>query len=100
MTCTRIERMVAVFAAAVCVAVTSFAADGTWTGATSTDLCVGSNWSGGEVPTGTATISVAAATTLACSGTFSPSAIVFGADSALVTISGGGCITNIVARIM
>ena len=97
MTCTRIERMVAVFAAAVCVAVTSFAADGTWTGATSTDLCVGSNWSGGEVPTGTATISVAAATTLACSGTFSPSSIVFGADSALVTISGGGCITNIVA---
>jgi len=97
MTRTSIKRMVAGFAAAVCVAVTSFAADGTWTGATSTDLCVGSNWSGGEVPTGTATISVAAATTLACSGTFSPSSIVFGADSALVTISGGGCITNIVA---
>ena len=73
------------------------AADGTWTGATSTDLCVGSNWSGGEVPTGTATISVDAATTLTCSGTFSPSSIVFGADSALVTISGSGCITNILA---
>ena len=96
MTSTSMGRMVAGFTAAVCVAVTSFAADGTWTGATSTDLCVGSNWSGGEVPTGTATISVDTATTLTCSGTFSPSAIVFGADSALVTISGGGCITNIV----
>ena len=96
MTRTSMGRMAAGFAAAVCVAVTSFAADGTWTGATSTDLCVGSNWSGGEVPTGTATISVSAATTLTCSGTFSPSTIVFDADSALVTISGGGCITNIV----
>ena len=87
--------MVAGFAAAVCVAATAFAGDGTWTGATSTDLCVGSNWSGGEVPTGAATISVASATTLTCSGEFSPTSIIFGPDSALVTISGAGCVTNI-----
>ena len=97
MTQTSIGRMVAGFTAAVCVAVTSFAADGTWTGATSTDLCVGSNWSGGEVPTGAATISVASATTLTCSGEFSPSSITFGEGSALVTISGTGCVTNILA---
>ena len=60
------------------------------------DLCEPLNWSGGEVPNGgIATISVASATTLTSSGTFSPSAIVFGADSALVTIDGS--VTDILA---
>ena len=89
---------VAILSAAICVAAAlpSFAADGTWVGGTSTDLCEPLNWSGGEVPNGgIATISVASATTLTCSGTFSPSAIVFGADSALVTIDGN--VTDILA---
>ena len=87
--------MVAGFAAVVCVAATAFAADGTWNGPAGGDLCEPSNWSGGEVPTGAATISVASATTLTCSGEFSPTSIIFGPDSALVTISGAGCVTNI-----
>ena len=94
---TSIGRMVAGFAAVVCVAATAFAGDGTWNGPAGGDLCEPSNWSGGEVPTGAATISVASATTLTCSGEFSPSSITFGADSALVTISGTGCVTNILA---
>ena len=87
--------MAAGFAAVVCVAATAFAADGTWNGPAGGDLCEPSNWSGGEVPTGAATISVASATTLTCSGEFSPTSIIFGPDSALVTISGAGCVTNI-----
>jgi len=72
------------------------AADCYWVGGKSMDLCEPLNWSGGEVPNGgIATISVASATTLTSSGTFSPSAIVFGADSALVTIDGS--VTDILA---
>ena len=91
------KKLIAVAAVAVSAALPSWAANGTWVGGTSTDLCEPLNWSGGEVPNGgIATISVASATTLTCSGEFSPSAVEFGADSALVTISGGGgCITNI-----
>ncbi len=82
---------------ALCLAATAFAADGTWNGPAGGDLCEPSNWSPQGIPTGAATISVASATTLTCSGEFSPSSITFGADSALVTISGTGCVTNILA---
>ena len=93
------NKMIAVAAVAASATLPLWAANGTWVGGTSTDLCEPLNWSGGEVPNGgIATISVASATTLTCSGEFSPSAIEFGAGSALVTISGGGgCITNILA---
>lgn len=88
--------MIGAAAVVASVALPSWAADGTWVGGTSTDLCEPHNWSGGEVPNGgIATISVASPTTLTSSGTFSPSAIVFGADSALVTIDGS--VTNILA---
>ena len=88
--------MIVVAAMCVAAALPSWAADGTWVGDTSTDLCDPLNWSGGEVPNGgIATISVASATTLTSSGTFSPSAIVFGAGSALVTIDAS--VTDILA---
>ena len=92
---------VAFVATALCAALapsSSWAADGIWIGGSSADLCEPGNWSGGEVPNGgIATISVDSAMTLTCSGEFSPSAIAFGVDSALVTIEGTGCVTNILA---
>ena len=73
----------------------SWAADGTWIGGTSTDLCEPLNWSDGVLPTDNASISLASAGTLTCSGTFSPKSITFPSDSALVTIDGAGSITGI-----
>ena len=73
----------------------SWAADGTWIGGTSTDLCEPLNWSDGVLPTDNASIGLASAGTLTCSGTFSPKSITFPSDSALVTIDGAGSITGI-----
>lgn len=73
----------------------SWAADGTWIGGTSTDLCEPLNWSDGVLPTDNASIGLASAGTLTCSGTFSPKSITFPSDSAQVTIDGAGSITGI-----
>jgi len=75
----------------------SWAADGTWIGGTSTDLCEPLNWSDKVLPTDNASIGLASAGTLTCSGTFSPKSITFPSDSALVTIDGAGSITGILA---
>ena len=89
----------AVSAAAICVAAAmpSWAADGTWVGGTSTDLCEPLNWSDGVLPTDNASIGLASAGTLTCSGTFSPKSITFASNSAKVTIGGTGSITEILA---
>ena len=73
----------------------SWAADGTWIGGTSTDLCEPLNWSDEVLPTDNASIGLASAGTLTCSGTFSPKSITFPSDSAQVTIDGAGSITGI-----
>ena len=82
-------------AVAACAVSPSWAADGTWIGGTSTDLCEPLNWSDGVLPTDNASIGLASAGTLTCSGTFSPKSITFPSDSALVTIDGAGSITGI-----
>ena len=89
----------AILAAAICVAAVlpSWAADGTWVGGTSTDLCEPLNWSDGVLPTDNASIGLASAGTLTCSGTFSPKSITFASNSAKVTIGGTGSITEILA---
>ena len=89
----------AVSAAAICVAAAlpSWAADGTWVGGTSMDLCEPLNWSDGVLPTDNASISLSSAGTLTCSGTFSPKSITFPSGSAKVTIGGEGSITGILA---
>jgi len=80
----------------VCVYKRDEMAAGIWLGTKNNDLCDGENWSNGTVPNGVAaTISCAAAATLVCSGSFTPTGITFPAGSALVTISGPGAISGI-----
>ena len=85
--------------AAICdiEALPSWAADRTWVGGTSTDLCEPLNWSDGVLPTDNASISLSSAGTLTCSGTFSPKSITFPSTSAKVTIAGEGSISGILA---
>ena len=62
------------------------------------DLGTAANWSDGVVPTsGNAVISSAAAATLTSSAAFTPDAITFPADSALITINGEDAIANLLA---
>ena len=62
------------------------------------DLGTAANWSDGVVPTsGNAVISSAAAATLTSSAEFTPDAITFPADSALITINGEDAIANLLA---
>jgi hypothetical protein len=84
---------------AICVAaaIPSWAADGTWVGGVSTDLCEPLNWSDGVLPTDNAAISLKSSEILTCSGTFSPKSITFLSDSAKVTIEGEGEIVGILA---
>ena len=58
------EKLIAVAAVAVSAALPSWAADGTWVGGTSTDLCEPLNWSDGVLPTDNASIGLASAGTL------------------------------------
>ncbi len=73
-----------------------------WTGTYDTNLLDGRNWSSGVVPSASgasteinAVIGVPEATNLVCNGEFSPTSIVFPQDSAQVTISGSGRVTNV-----
>ena len=62
-----------------------------WIGGASSSLSVGTNWSTGVVPSGTACIiGNDAAATLETGDAFAPTAITFPADTAAVTISGSG----------
>ena len=62
-----------------------------WIGGASGSLSVGTNWSTGVVPSGTpCIIGNDAAAALETGDTFAPTAITFPADTAEVTISGGG----------
>ena len=80
----------------VCIYKRSEMAAGIWLGMKSNDLCDGDNWSQGTVPNGgAAVISCGAASTLVCSGSFTPSSITFPKESALVTISGPGSISGV-----
>ena len=93
----KIRKLIAFAAVAASAVSPSWAADGTWIGGTSTDLCEPLNWSDEVLPTDNASIGLASAGTLTCSGTFSPKSITFPSDSAQVTIDGAGSITGILA---
>jgi len=81
--------------AAVCL-IAGPAVAQTWTGNTSSDWMTGSNWSGGVVPTGTATVSNGKPAVLGVGGpvNHSISTLALGGATGLLTIQNGSTLTT------